>query len=158
MNKEIESALTELALDSIGIYPQATIDENNVRTERTEWQNGWNGAIIEIRTRVCEFADWFLELPTDTSSMIGELISEEVIRLSIDKNKNITMWVLMNDTFYYACADGEDITMEEIPLLYQIWKNFSWCGLVAFVSKKRNQLPLSTVQTEKFQEAMKSIN
>jgi hypothetical protein len=48
--------------------------------------------------------------------------------------------------------------MEEIPLLYQIWKNFSWCGLVAFVSKKRNQLPLSTVQTEKFQEAMKSIN
>jgi len=36
MNKEIKLALNELAIDSMGIYPQARIDENNIRTERTE--------------------------------------------------------------------------------------------------------------------------
>jgi hypothetical protein len=157
MNKEIEFALNELAIDSMGIYPQATIDENNVRTERTEWQNGWNAAIIEFRQRACIFEKWFSELPEDVSAMIGEMLPDETIRLSLDKDKNVKMWVLMNDTFYFACADGEDITMEEIPLLYQVWKKFSWYGLVAIVSKKRKHLPLQAVQTEEFHEAMKYI-
>ena len=158
MNKEIELALNELAIDSMGIYPQARIDENNVRTERTEWQNGWNAAIIEFRQRACAFEEWFSKLPAEVSSMIGEMLPEEVVRLSLNKDKNITMWVLMNDTFYFACADGEDITMEEIPLLYQLWKKFSWYGLVAIVSKKRKQLPLQAVQTEEFNAALAYLN
>jgi len=90
--------------------------------------------------------------------MIGEMLPEEVIRLSLNKDKNITMWVLMNDTFYFACADGEDITIEEIPQLFQLWKKFSWDGLVAIVSKKRKQLPLQEVQTEKFNKALDYLN
>jgi len=158
MNKEIEFALNELAIDSMGIYPQATIDENNVRTERTEWQNGWNAAIIEFRQRSCIFEKWFSELPEDISAMIGEMLPDETIRLSLDKDKNVKMWVLMNDTFYFACADGEDITMEEIPVLYQMWKKFSWYGLVAIVSKKRKHLPLQAVQTEEFDKALAYLN
>ena len=126
MNKEIEAALNELAIDSMGIYPQANIDENNIRTERTEWQNGWNAAIMEFRKRVCAFEEWFSKLPENVSSMIGEMLLDETIRLHLDKYKNVTMWVLMNDTFYFACADGEDITLEEIPVLYQMWKTKSY--------------------------------
>ena len=158
MNKEIELALNELAIDSMGIYPQANIDENNVKTERTEWQSGWNAAIIEIRNRICIFDKWFTELPADVSTMIGEMLPDETIRLHLDKDKNVIMWVLMNDTFYFACADGEDITMEEIPLLYQMWKKFDWYGLVAITSKKRKQLPLKEVQTEEFQKALEYLN
>ena len=158
MNKEIELALNELAIDSMGIYPQANIDENNVKTERTEWQSGWNAAIIKIRERICAFDKWFTELPADASSMIGEMLPEEIIRLYLNKDETITMWILMNDTFYFACADGEDITMEEIPLLYQMWKQFDWYGLVAIVSKKRKQLPLKEVQTEEFQKALEYLN
>ena len=93
------------------------------------------------------------------SSMVEELISseDEVIRLRIDEDNNITMWILMNDTFDYACADGEDVTLQEIELVYKSWKKFGWDGVTAFVSNKRGELPLQQLQSEKFHEAIKFI-
>lgn len=158
MNKATEMILTDLAIDSLGIYPQSWTDEKGVTTKRTDWQDGWNKAIIEIRNRAILFDKWFNELPI-LSSMVEELISseDEVIRLRIDEDNNITMWILMNDTFDYACADGEDVTLQEIELVYKSWKKFGWDGVTAFVSNKRGELPLQQLQSEKFHEAIKFI-
>ena len=41
-----------LVLESMGIYPISTTDKNGTHN-RTEWQDGWNAAVIEItRKRV----------------------------------------------------------------------------------------------------------
>ena len=102
----------------------------------------------------------------DTAGMPHEIVVfennwgyVEALKYMVVNCDNSDVVILMNDTFYFACADGEDITMEEIPLLYQLWKKFSWCGLVAMVSQKRKQLPLSSiVQTEEFNAALAYLN
>ncbi len=41
------------AADDLGIYP-ASVTKNGVTVERTEWQDGWNSAMIALTERVCE--------------------------------------------------------------------------------------------------------
>lgn len=39
--------------DELGIYPKAVVKEG-IRKERTEWQNGWNAAVLKATSRMCD--------------------------------------------------------------------------------------------------------
>lgn len=47
----------------------------------------------------------------------------------------------LNDTFSYACADGEHVKENDYPEIVQIWKRWGWIGLVCWSAKKRNEDP-----------------
>lgn len=40
--------------DELGIYPASTVNRDGKETFRTEWQDGWNEAIIKATKRMCE--------------------------------------------------------------------------------------------------------
>lgn len=63
-------------------------------------------------------------------------------------------YILCSDTFGYACADAEPIALEEALLVADLYKQFSHDGWIAWVSKKRNQLPLDKYRNEKFHAAL----
>jgi len=63
-----------------------------------------------------------------------------------------------NDTFGYACADGQMIDIQELPGLIELDKLFGPEGIIAFMSVKRNEDPISRLVNKKFKEAKKYID
>lgn len=71
----------------------------------------------------------------------------------IDKvyNRTTRLFVLCNDLFYYATADGEHITTDEIPELFKMYlKEHKW-GVDKWCCMKRNLQPIRPIV-----EAMKA--
>jgi hypothetical protein len=62
--------------------------------------------------------------------------------------KTIVLFVNCNDLFMWGCADAECITVEEIPILYRMWKKESGYGVDKWVCKKRNLQPQKLVRDE----------
>jgi len=62
--------------------------------------------------------------------------------------------VNVNDTFYYASADAEDLKEEEIDGLIDVVKKFSHDGVTAWAARRRNMDPLPQLQTDKYREAV----
>lgn len=61
--------------------------------------------------------------------------------------------LIMNDTFAYACADAEDIEIEDLHDLVESVKKFDYDGAIAYVALKRNREPLEERQTVRYKEA-----
>lgn len=59
--------------------------------------------------------------------------------------KTITLMVLCNDVFAWGCADAEEVTSEELPVLFEMYQADRVNGPVKWVCKKRNQKPQKPV-------------
>lgn len=62
----------------------------------------------------------------------------------------------MNDMFYWACADGEYVEIEDLPLLEQSYKEAD-DGALLYVARKRKmrpQLPVFMRKSEKDKELL----
>jgi antitoxin HicB len=118
-------------LVTFGVYPQATIDGKGVRTERTQWQEGWNGAFKEISKRIY--------------AVEGQLkgISDELALLLIADVgwlRDGKFILNMNDTFYY-CADAEEANEEEVKEIERLFVNHGYKGITYWVANKRGYDP-----------------
>lgn|ERR1035437_6318202 len=56
------------------------------------------------------------------------------------KGKTIVLFAICNDIFGPA-ADAEDLTLEELKSLHQLWKEDKKWGSVKWICKKRNLQP-----------------
>ena len=126
--KIVMKAVTDV-LATFGIYPQATIDGKGVRTERTEWQNGWNAALMELSKRIDEVEKQIEE--TGISDELALLLIADVGWLQDGK------FVLnMNDTFW-GCADAEEANEEEVKEIAKLFATYGYKGITYWVAKKR---------------------
>lgn len=172
----------EIAVDDCGIYPQSTqkIDhalyeetgkiEFIESTPRTEWQEGWNAAVMTIHERASALELWYNAL-TDRQKNAIKTFEAHGLMISLKKKKDeneykIKTWFIMNDTFYYACADGCDVSVEELERLYDVVvtqvnetsisvldKNtVAWIP-VAFASIKRDEEILKPLQSDTYFKA-----
>lgn len=62
-----------------------------------------------------------------------------------------------NDTFGYACSDGQTIDIQELPGLIELEKLFSYHGVTAFMAVKRGCEPIGPHITKEYKEARKYI-
>lgn len=136
MNKiELKIAIKVVhdALMGMGIYPQSIVNEKDIRTERTEWQNCWNNAVIKIGEKISNGLDSLEEISDDLALLmianVGWSVEDGIFRLN------------MNDTFYYG-SDSEDVSIEEIPEVAKLFTIYGYKGLTYWVSKKRNEKPM----------------
>ena len=77
----------------------------------------------------------------DIDAALGEmLLSGPVFASDSGTASNpslVTLDVICNDTFGYACADGVDLPYDEVENLYKLWKAYpiygptKWCCLQA---------------------------
>ena len=70
---------------------------------------------------------------TDTSSIFVQHKDEKPGRISVELN--------CNDVFYWATADSEPVTLDEIPDLYMRWRKSRKWGPVKWVAVKRKLRP-----------------
>lgn len=148
----LDSLLWESAVDDMGIYPKSTI-RGDVETPRTEWQDGWNAAVMKMTEKHGQFTGWARSLTDECATMLLELLDadDQAVYLGtreIDGQSTITLKILLNDTFSYACADAERFEVADLPEIHRLWKAHGYYGLVAWVARKRNEEPVKEVRLD----------
>lgn len=87
----------------------------------------------------------------DEEKAIAELLNAGVLFANCRKyvceitgkveKPTIVLFVLCNDLFMWACADAETVTLDELPALYQAWKQNNVWGSSLWCIRKRKQRP-----------------
>jgi len=62
------------------------------------------------------------------------------------EGETLVLFVICNDIFCWACADAEDITTNEIPVLYRMWEKDKVWGPIKWCCLKRNEKPQQPVE------------
>lgn len=128
-------------LATMGSYPVRTYDsKGTLISERTPWQEGWNSAISTISERLHMLRSKINEL----SHLHGNEITKSITVL-LDENllfanfigMDIMFTLNVNDVFIPA-ADDEEVSVEDMPEVIELYDMFDGDGLLAWVSKKRN--------------------
>ena len=66
--------------------------------------------------------------------------------------------VICSDTFYYACADAEDMEISDLAEIRRIYEEYGWAGPVAWIALKRGEMPLVQLQDDEFKRAYKDLS
>ena len=72
----------------------------------------------------------------DIESMVAFLLDEGLLFCHTQDSK-LTLFLNINDYFIPA-ADSEDLTEEDIPILFEAYRSKQYDGVAEFVAKKRN--------------------
>lgn len=143
--------LLTAAFDDVGVYP-AQVDGVN----RTEREEGWNDALDEVLRIWDVLVSWRESLSEESRELVDKLLVKDVIHLSHRDGKAV-IWLLMNDTFGYACADAEDVAVESLPLVARMWETHGYSGLTAFAANQRNQDPIVEHRTDEYKRALEEL-
>ena len=125
----------EKAETSLGVFPRATT-RNGETFKRTEKQEGWNEALMAMSVHAEEMEPFLRELPDS----VLQMIIYDIIDVTMDGGKPV-MFVNCNDLFYWACADAEDITLEDIPDLERAISECPNLGHLLWCCRKRGMRP-----------------
>jgi hypothetical protein len=138
----LDSLLWEAAVDDMGIYPKSTI-RAGVETHRTEWQDGWNAALMEVTKRHGEFTSWVKTLTAEQIAQIREMLDADGEPIALHYGETgVSLSLFCSDTFMYACADGEDFALADLPEIHRLWKAHGYLGTIAWVARKRQAEPV----------------
>lgn len=134
MIKENVIDAVEDSLDHIGIYPKSVHGEGGYE-ERTEYMNGWNEAVIKLSEQITNTLDSIRDDENDEDVQL--LLNSGYIEYSGVKEGKY--YINMNDVWAWALSDGEYINNEnEIKEIAKLFKDYGWCGILYWVSKKNN--------------------
>lgn len=65
----------------------------------------------------------------------------------------------LNDTFYYASGDTEQIGVGDGPAMAALWRRFGWFALVAIAADIRKQDPLKEIAEDpRFAAALAALD
>ena len=135
-----------------GIYPAAVVENGQTR-ERTPWQDGWNAACMDLTQKHLNLIQWFKGLPAEQANFIETLLAQDAIYLTLDDDHEVSVGLLMNDTFGFAVADSEEVPMEHLGVIWALWEDFEQDGLVGYAAAKRKDIPIMPWQTPRFFKA-----
>lgn len=139
------------------MYCASWRDKDGVEHKRNEWQDGWNAAIEHVIESQYKIDDFYQSLTSVEKSDIIYLLENDCISIEYYE-ETIRLYTNMNDTFYYACADQENVEIYDLNLLRKLYEEFSNDGMTSWVSVKRKQDPIDERNTQKFQEARNYLN
>ena len=138
MKEQINTKLLMELMDNIvgttGVYAKSYTDADGNKTERTDWQDGWNAAFTIISRKFHE-AEKQIE---------DNLIDRKKALLLISNTcymRDNKLYILLNDTFHFACADSEIVEEEEIEDVIKYFRSYGDDGVLYWVAKKRGYDP-----------------
>ena len=102
--------------DQLGIYP-AKYDGK----DRDAYGNGWNDCQSQLLACFGIIEDFYNNIDPSLPDKIQKLADDGILWFRLNKEgflSEVKMAVNCNDTFWWACAEAEDVTLEEISSLY----------------------------------------
>ena len=154
----INGLLAEKAQDDMGIYPAAIKGGPNAYDKRSDWQEGWNAAVMAYTNKLVAYEEFMNSLSNEQRQALESLLFDESLMLDEHDGK-VILYLNVNDTFYYA-ADAEDVQLDDLPTLAYLFEHYDWQGLVAWVAKKRDMDPLEGkfTKTDEYYKAIEYLN
>ena len=67
-----------------------------------------------------------------------------------DQDEPLAQTLNLNDTFCWACADGEYVSDDELPRLAGLFWHYGWCGILYWVNEKRGQERVEFADVNRF--------
>lgn len=138
--KALEGLALTLAHDAMGIYPQSVTGGDKPYAQRTDWMEGWNaygGELVDTWSRV---TDWLDALPADIKTTIEDYLIAGKLHLSV-REDGLNLWADCSDLFFWACADGEDLAITDLPAFTQAYSESPHHGDLLWVARKRGMRP-----------------
>lgn len=139
MNSTADDKMTALLQQiehgtDMGIYPAAVKCYNDERDyeQRDGFKNGWNACVIEYGRAIDAAVERAKEGVSEDLQML--------LAADVGSLHNGVLELNMNDTWMWACSDGEEVPEEEIPEVARLFKWYGHCGLLYWVSRKRGGL------------------
>ena len=127
--KKIESVL-----ENIGIYPASVVGGDEPYKKRNEYKNGWNAGVMEMSSKISKaLSETWKEDDTDlTLLLLADVVSDD----------DGCYLLGMNDTFYYATSDNEEVKSEEIKEVARLFRWYGFPGVNYWVAEKREHDPM----------------
>ena len=141
----VKSSLIEAADMSIGCYPASL---NGI--PRTDWQNGWNAAMLAYADTQERFLSWFRHMEEgEKKRMIEEMLTadDEPLILDSDDDRNVMLLYDTSDLFAwgYSCWERiEDDT--QLKQVYDAWKADPQWGIRIWECKRQMKRPQAPVE------------
>ena len=66
------------------------------------------------------------------------LLTEAGLFFEDTDEQDLSQTLDMNDVWGWACADAEDVPNEELPELASLFLQYGWCGVLYWVSERRD--------------------
>ena len=126
----LELLVADLAIENIGIYPQRVNGK-----DRTEKQDGWNDCAMSVAKDTNKISHYIETLP---EQIIDHIIKEKI---RIHASDEVSMYVLCNDLFFWACADMEDFELSDLDDFNQSLKESPENGDLLWCCRKRKMRP-----------------
>jgi hypothetical protein len=70
-----------------------------------------------------------------------------------DWTNGFSLAINVNDTFYYASADAEQLKLKDTVSLKRLYQTFGYSGIEAYVAMSRDMEVLPELRTERYKEA-----
>ena len=62
-----------------------------------------------------------------------------------EENGDVTFYLRCSDTFDYAVADAERVERTEVPVVFQLWQDHGYDGIVLWIWQKRGTPPVREI-------------
>ena len=69
-----------------------------------------------------------------------------------ERDKKWNQMLNLNDTFFWACADAEYVSDEELPEVASLFFRYGWCGILYWVNLKRGSERVEFLDVRRFIE------
>lgn len=116
----------------IGMYPGAVKGFNDERDyeQRDGFKNGWNAAVIAHGAAFDKVVE---QAERGISDDVLMLLAADAGHLRADG----AFFLNFNDTWAWACADGEVVAADEIADVAKLFRAWGWAGLLYWATTKR---------------------
>lgn len=135
MNEE----LFDTAIMTMGFFPQS-YQENGRWVTRSDYQNGWNAALIALFEEYQFIKDWYCGQSAASQAAILDMFRNDSAWAGKTARGECVLVLNMNDVFVSA-ADYQEVIQEQIPYIVWLWNTYSYTGLVVWVAKVRGLTP-----------------
>lgn len=136
----VNGMLLDMALDDMGVYPKSVSGGDKPYKRRTKYMEGWNAYGTNLLDKWSRASEWVEALPDEVRTDIEDLLVDEKLRLSIRKD-GVHLWVLCNDLFFWAHADGEDFDISDLPDFKKALEESPKNGDLLWCCRKRGMRP-----------------
>lgn len=120
------------ALETVGVYPKSVHGPGGYE-ERTPYHEGWNAATHDVTDKVMK-ALALVESADDDLTLL--LVAD------LGWTRPDGSFVLnVNDTFYYATADCEEVPAGEVAAVARLFRRYGYHGVNYWVATRRGHNP-----------------
>lgn len=147
----LDLLMLRTCIDDLDGFEPSEEAKSSKDVEKIE-QRGWQNAVMNVFEQWGALSKWVKTLTPEQSQALIHLQAHSALFTQRDGD-NFSLYLLLNDTFFYASADAEEVLLDDLPELSRLWSDYGYVGAVAWAANKRKDEPLAELKTPLYEKA-----